>query len=114
VPIAEFQEIAVATKIGGFDSSPVQVSTGRSVKRGDSSDNAVKSSSAEPKSDTQITDSAKKLAALEQSVRDLPAIDESRVQQVSAKLSSGAYKIDAGRIADKLLRSEQDLADLEQ
>jgi len=104
----------VATKIGGLDSSPVQVSTGRTVKHAGSSDSEVKSSSADVKSDTQITDSAKGLAALEQAVRDLPAVDTARVQQVSSKLASGTYKVDAGRVADKLLRSEQDLARLEE
>lgn len=104
----------MATKIGGLDSSPVQVSTGRTVKHAGSSDSEVKSSSADVKSDTQITDSAKGLAALEQAVRDLPAVDTARVQQVSSKLASGTYKVDAGRVADKLLRSEQDLARLEE
>jgi negative regulator of flagellin synthesis FlgM len=104
----------MATKIGGFDSSPVQVSTGRPVKHAGTSSSGVKAGNADAKSDTNITDSARKLAALEQSVQDLPAIDQSRVQQVSAKLANGSYKIDAGRVADKLLRSEQDLAGLEQ
>lgn len=104
----------MATKIGGFDSSPVQVSTGRPVKHAGNSDSAVQSSSTDSTSDTHITDSARTLAALEQSVRDLPAIDAARVQQVSAKLADGSYKVDAGRVADKLLRSEQDLAALDQ
>ena len=107
----------MATKIGGgFDSGQVQVSTGRPVKRAGNSDGADKSSGAgaNAKADTHITDSARQLAAAEQSVRDLPAIDDARVQQVSAKIANGSYKIDAGRVADKLLRSEQDLAELEQ
>ena len=100
----------MSTKIGGFDSGPVQVSTDRAVKRAGSSDSAVKSSSTESTSDTHITDSAKKLAALEQSVRDLPAIDEARVQLVGARIADGSYKVDAEQVADKLLRSNQDLA----
>ncbi len=102
----------MATKIGGFDSGPVQVSTGRAVKRAGVSDGAAKSGSPSSTSDTQITDSARTLAALEQTVRDLPAIDEAHVQQVTARLADGSYQIDAERVADKLLRSEQDLADL--
>jgi negative regulator of flagellin synthesis FlgM len=103
----------VATKIGGFDSGPVQVSTGRTVKRAGDSDSAAKSGGAVSTSDTQITDSARTLAALEQTVRDLPAIDEARVQQIAARLADGSYEIDSGRVADKLLRSEQDLAALD-
>jgi negative regulator of flagellin synthesis FlgM len=102
----------VSTKIGGFDSSPVQVSTGRAVKRAGNSDSATQSSGTESTSDTHITDSARKLAALEQSVRDLPAMDEARVQQVGARIADGSYKVDAERVAEKLLRSDQDLAAL--
>jgi flagellar biosynthesis anti-sigma factor FlgM len=86
----------VATKIGGFDSGPVQVSTGRTVKRAGDSDSAAKSGDAVSTSDTQITDSARTLAALEQTVRDLPAIDEARVQQITARLADGSYEIDSG------------------
>ena len=102
----------MATKIGGFDSGPVQVSTGRSVKR--SSDSSSSSSSAATGStpDSHITDSARKLAELEQTVQALPAINEGRVADVSASLQNGSYKIDSGLIADKLLQSEQDLAKL--
>jgi len=102
----------VATKIGGFDSSPVPISTGRTVKRAADADSAAKSGSTGSTSDMQITDAARTLGALEQTIRDLPAIDEARVQQVSARLADGSYQIDSDRIADKLLRSEQDLADL--
>lgn len=107
----------MATKIGGIDSSPVQASTGRAVKRADTSNSEVKANSetkADAKADAQITDSARKLAALEQTVQDLPAIDEARVQQVSAKIANGSYKVDAGSVADKLLRSERDLVGLVQ
>ncbi len=103
----------MSTKIGGFDSNPVQVSTGRSVKRASDSGGSAQSSEAKSSTgDTHITDSARKLAALEQTVQDLPAIDESRVADVSSRLANGSYEVDSGRIADKLLRSEHDLATL--
>lgn len=102
----------MSTKIGGFDSGPVQAGTGRTVKRAGDSNGSTRSSSASATSDTHITESARKLAALEQTVKDLPAIDQARVEQVSARLADGSYKVDAERVADKLLRSEQELADL--
>ncbi|MGC3979864.1 MAG: flagellar biosynthesis anti-sigma factor FlgM [Steroidobacteraceae bacterium] len=99
----------MSTKIGGFDSSPVQVSTGRTVKRAGDSGSSATTAQSGSTSDTHITDSARKLAALEQVVQDLPAVDNARVEQVSAKLANGSYQIDSERIADKLLRAEQDL-----
>lgn len=96
------------TKIGGFDSSPVQVSTDRAVKRSD-----VAAAGSQPvvttSSDAQITESARQLIALEQTVKDLPAIDEARVAQISAKLQDGSYEVDASRVADKLLQMEHAL-----
>ncbi len=104
----------MSTKIGGFDSSPVQVSTGRDVKRAGDSGGSAKSSQTGATSDTHITQSARQLAALEQAIQELPAVSTARVQQVSTRLAEGNYKIDAERIADKLLRSEQDLAQLDE
>lgn len=101
------------TKIGGLDSSPVQVSTGKAVKGAGAKSSPAQSDGTKSTSDAHITDSARQLAALEQTVRDLPAIDEARVQQVGARIANGSYKVDAERVADKLLRSDQDLASLE-
>lgn len=101
------------TKIGGFDSGPVHVGTGRGVKR--SSDSASSSSTAntaDGTADTHITDSARHLAELEQTVRALPAVDEARVAEISSSIQNGTYQVDSGRIADKLLQSEHDLAKL--
>ena len=104
----------MSTKIGGFDSSPVQVSTGRAVKRaGDATGSGKSQDVATTTSDTHITDSARQLATLEQAIQELPAVSTARVQQINARLADGSYKIDPERIADKLLRSEQDLASLD-
>jgi negative regulator of flagellin synthesis FlgM len=105
----------VPTKIGGFDTGPVHVGGGRSVKR--SSDTSHSSSSSDAASsgstgDAHITDSARKLADLEQTIQALPAVDSSRVAEVSSSIQNGTYKINPERIADKLLQSEKDLQKL--
>ena len=101
----------MSTKIGGFDTGPVQVGTGRTVKRAsDAGRSSVSSgSTAASTDDTHITDSARKLAELEQTIQALPAVDNSRVAEVSSSIQNGTYKIHAERIADKLLQSEKDL-----
>lgn len=68
--------------------------------------------SAGSSNDVQITDTAAQLAALEQSLRDQPAVDQQRVAQVRSALAQGAYSIDPQRIADQLLSVEQTLAPL--
>ena len=101
----------MSTKIGGFDGGPVQVSTDRGVKRAGDAGSAV-AGSVGTQTETTITDTARKMAALEQTILDLPAVDEARVQQVTARLANGSYEVNAERIADKLLRTEQELPDL--
>jgi negative regulator of flagellin synthesis FlgM len=103
----------VSTKIGDFDSRPVQVSTGRAVKRSGDSGSSATSSDSVAKGDTQITQSAKALAELEQTLQALPAVNDARVSDVSNRLANGSYEINAERIADKLLRSDQELGRLE-
>jgi negative regulator of flagellin synthesis FlgM len=65
---------------------------------------------AAPKSDDQLklTDSA---LALQEAARpgDTAAVDPQRVEQVRKALADGSYKIDAGRIADRMLAFEQQL-----
>ena len=50
------------------------------------------------------------LAALEQAVQSLPVVNESRVAEIRLALEEGRYQVNPERIADKLLRTEQELS----
>jgi negative regulator of flagellin synthesis FlgM len=71
---------------------------------------ATGSTAAASTSDDQLklTDSA---LALQEAARpgDTAAIDPQRVEQVRKALADGSYKIDAGRIADRMLELDQQL-----
>lgn len=56
----------------------------------------------------KLTDSAK---ALQEATRmnDASPIDSKRVEQVRRALADGSYKVDAGRIADRMLAMDQQL-----
>jgi negative regulator of flagellin synthesis FlgM len=56
-----------------------------------------------------ITDSASRLASIEQMLREMPAIDEARVAQVRSALADGTYTIQPEHIADRLLQLEKAL-----
>lgn len=96
----------MSTKIGGFDSSPIQTGTGGAVKRGGGAAGNAYSSKTTSSSDTQITESARQLAALEQAMKDLPAIDEAKVEQLRSSIEGGSYQVDAEKVANKLLQFE--------
>ena len=102
----------MAHKISGIESRQVQIGSDRSVQR----------KSSEPATDAtvkiqvggvdavHITGSAKQLASLEQTIKDLPIIDEARVATLRSAIESGTYVVDATRVADKLLRLEDQLS----
>jgi negative regulator of flagellin synthesis FlgM len=56
-----------------------------------------------------LTGASRNLAAIEESLKNLPAVDELRVSAVRQRLDSGDYKIDPQRVADRLLSIERDL-----
>lgn len=105
------ESVAVTNKINGTEVRPVRVAPGSATTRTSTSDLADRSESTgiaagEP---VQITGAARHLAALEQSIRELPAIDEVRVTAVRGQLADGSYQIDPQRVADRLLRMNADL-----
>ena len=99
-------------RIKGTDSSPVDSGGTRAVERVRRS-TAVASSTTPAQSGTasvQITDSARQLAGLEQAIREVPDVDARRVEALQQSIERGQYRVDAGRIADRLLQLEGDIA----
>lgn len=99
----------VSNKINGLENRPVQVSSG-SVARPVSGREASQTHAPTPVEDIHITDTARTLASLEESVKKMPAVDEKKVTLVRDSLRDGNYKIDPQKVADKFLRMEQELA----
>jgi negative regulator of flagellin synthesis FlgM len=58
----------------------------------------------------QITDTATRLKSIEARLAGVPDVDRSRVEAVRRKLESGDYEVNPGRVAQKLLKLEQDLS----
>jgi negative regulator of flagellin synthesis FlgM len=99
----------VANKVNGVDSKPVRTASVGAVHKRLEQSAGKAGSSAASASDVHLTDASRQLAAVEQSLRELPAIDEKRVTAVRQRLAGGDYKVDPQRIADRLLGLERDL-----
>lgn len=56
-----------------------------------------------------ITSTASDLLALENQLRELPGVDQARVDSIRQAISDGSYEVDATRIVDSLLQSEIEL-----
>jgi negative regulator of flagellin synthesis FlgM len=101
----------MANKINGMDSRPIGLSGGTPVTRvRDATTPATGSDSSDP-TDVRITDGARRLATLEGLIAALPAVDAGRVTEVSRSIDQGTFRVDAERIAQRLLRQDAELAD---
>ena len=99
----------VPNKVNSMESKPVRIASAAPVHKRLEQSAGKAGSSAASESDVQLTGASRTLAAIEQSLREMPAIDELRVSVVKQRLSSGEYKIDPQRVADRLLSLERDL-----
>ena len=108
----------MSSKISGFNGSQApSVGAGRSAQRsqeaGSSGTSAASSASGSGTTqDVQITGAARQLATLEQALRDLPAVNETRVAQITNSIEQGTYTVHPQQIADKLIQLEQALGQL--
>ena len=100
----------VASRINSLETKPVRVAPGSAVNRRPDQAPGQPPAAAEAESDVKLTGRAGRLAAIEQSLRNLPAVDELRVAAVKQRLQDGEYQVDPQRIADRLLRMEDELA----
>jgi negative regulator of flagellin synthesis FlgM len=103
-------ELDVTTKITGYQNTPVQVGADKSVSR--TRDGAAANAAevaGKPANPVRITDQARQLAALEQTVNAVPVVNEAKVARIAQAIEDGSYQVVPERIADKLLRMDRDL-----
>lgn len=98
------------TKISGYPNRPIQPGIDKQLSRSSEPAAAATPAAASSSKAVSITDQAKQLATLEQTLQSQPAINEGRVAEIQLAIQEGRYQIDPERIADKLLRFEQELS----
>ena len=103
-------EPLVASKINVMEPKPARVSPSTAARTLSGTSTGAGSESPAAATDVKLTDASRGLAAIEASLRALPAVDELRVSAVKQRLQDGSYEIDPQRVADRLLRMESDLA----
>lgn len=107
----------MSSKIGGVNggSPSGAVGAGRSVQRPQEAANgstAGADASNGSRENVQITGAARQLANLEQAVRDLPVVNDSKVAQISSAIEQGTYPINSRHIANQLVQMEKALKGL--
>lgn len=103
----------MTNRIKGTDTSAVEAGTGRVIARVQSVPAVGGTDSqapAGPAGDSvSLTDTALRLAALQEKVAALPDVDAGRVAELRQAIEQGQYRADPAAIADRLLQLERDL-----
>jgi negative regulator of flagellin synthesis FlgM len=105
----------VTSTIGGYGDRPVHTGTGKSVSRERDAGTSASQAAESGKSATgvRVSEQARQLAALERAVQDAPVVNEARVAAIRLAVEEGRYEVVPERVADKLLRMEQELRSTE-
>jgi negative regulator of flagellin synthesis FlgM len=70
---------------------------------------ASDSATTSPGADVQISPLSAHMRAIEQGFADTPIVNSARVDEIKQAISNGYFKVDAGKVADRLLTTVQDL-----
>jgi flagellar biosynthesis anti-sigma factor FlgM len=98
-------------KISQTPSRPVGLAESQAVARPrPASQDQARESATTSAPAVEITDGARQLATLEKAIANVPVVSDARVAEVSLALTRGTYRVDGQKIADRLLRSDVELA----
>ncbi len=104
----------MTTRIKGGDTSALETGTSRALERVRPTAPAGSATSAAPTTASEsvsITDTARRLAALQETIGGMPEVDAARVTELRQAIEHGQYHANPEKIADRLLQLERDLAD---
>jgi negative regulator of flagellin synthesis FlgM len=62
-----------------------------------------------PSASVNISPLSAHMQAIEQGFADTPIVNTARVDEIKTAISNGHFKVDAGKVADRLLSTVQDL-----
>jgi negative regulator of flagellin synthesis FlgM len=108
------RRFSVTNKISGISTAEPVAKPAGSGSNGIAADKlqgegSAPAASAQAKDHVTLTHSARSLQKIEEAVAKTPVVNADKVASVKQAISSGTYKIDAGRIAGKLLQFERGL-----
>ena len=64
---------------------------------------------AAPADRVQLSSLSTHLQAIEKGFADTPIVDSARVAEIKQAIANGHFKVDAGKVADRLLQTVQEL-----
>jgi len=110
-----FGDFAVTSKIDGYKSSQSLISaTAKGAKGAGAGKPAAISGGSEATEggtadQLTLTQSARSLQKVAEAVANAPVVNSAKVESTKLAINNGTYKIDSGRVADKILQFEKSL-----
>jgi negative regulator of flagellin synthesis FlgM len=108
-------DFTVTSKIDGYKTSqPLISATTKGAKGAAAGKSGAISSGAETADagnadQVTLTQSARSLQKIAEAVANAPVVNASKVESAKLAVNGGTYKIDSGRVADKILQFEKSL-----
>lgn len=99
----------MVNKIDGVSGQRPAVPNAGQNARADRANAERGSAPAQGSDQLSLTTSAQLLKELNEAVAATPEVDASRVEAIKQAIADGSYQVDAGRIADQLLKLEDQL-----
>lgn len=101
----------MSNKIDGFSQRPVQVDGGaRPARAGQPAAPGRETAGGGETDRVTLTESAQQLKRLAEAVAAAPDVDQVRVAALKDAIARGEYRVDAERVADRMIALERDLA----
>jgi negative regulator of flagellin synthesis FlgM len=94
----------IENNLKSISSGPATEDAGRPSKKP-----AADSVAAPKGADVQLSSISENLRAIEKGFADTPVVDTARVNEIKQAISSGQFKVDAEKVADRLLKTVQEL-----
>lgn len=100
----------MSINIKGISSKSGKTTTNKVSSGGKASTSSSNVASKKPVDDSvDLTEAASRIQLIEQSLSNIPIIDNSRVESVSDSIKDGSYTIDNEKIADHIISSEKQI-----
>jgi negative regulator of flagellin synthesis FlgM len=94
---------------GGLDVTQARGKGSARAERADRTGGRGEAERARSSGNVRLTEAANSLKQAEAALRNSPDVDRARVERVRQQVETGAYQVNAGRLADRLLAFERDL-----
>ena len=103
----------MADKVNSYGRSGLDINQARNrtVSKVDRGEGArSKSRSEAPRDAVEVSDTATRLKQIETRLANSSEVDQARVDKVRQRIQAGEYKVDPAKVAQKMLKLEQDLS----